>query len=126
MTKVVFFLSIVAGILIVLSAVLVLAFPITDARSLALKYYAGVNISQPPLVFIIASIVSGLIIIFGATKLIGESKKTAAKLILLFSIINVFVIGVGNAISAVGSIIGIISGIIALVEKQNSKVNQTI
>jgi len=110
--------SLIAGILIILASILVLAFPISPEQSLALKYYGGQETYQPPLFDTLIGLITGLIIVYGSTQMRKDGQeKTAAKLVLLFSIINLVIIGVGSIISIGGSILGIAGGILAFMKK---------
>ncbi len=113
-----FVVSLIAGILIILASILVLLFPISPTQSLALRYYTGQSIYQPPLFVTIIALITGLIILYGSTQMRKEGhEKTAAKLVLLFSIINLVIISVGSILSVAGSILGIIGGILAFMKK---------
>ncbi len=118
-SKIGFILSLIGGILIILAGLLVLLFPITPSNALFVKFYTGQTLEpSPPLSVTIGAIIIGLIIVYGSMQMrvIGR-EKTAGKLVILFSIINLFIIGVGSIISTIGSITGIIGGILGYLEK---------
>jgi len=98
-----FYSSLISGILIIISSMVLLVFP-----------FVRMTFLLP----VIVGFISGLIIVYGSIQMKKDGhESTAAKLVLLFSFINLFIIGIGSILSVVGSILGIIGAILAFKKK---------
>ncbi len=114
-----FMVSVIAGILILASGLisyLIQAIPMI--RIFLGPNYILLGSIHTTIIQVVASVISGLIIIYGSIQMRKSGhEKTAGKLVILFSVINLIIIGTGGIISAVGSLIGIVGGIIGHTKK---------
>lgn len=111
-----FFLSLFSGILIIIASLYSLYNffnPLSYAEIYLLEHFYGIIVYQPTLFPIAISFINGLIILLGTLQMKRiEKAKTAFELVAFFSFINMFIIGVGNIITQIGSVMGILGGII--------------
>lgn len=113
-----FIVSLISGIIIILSGILFMAFPITQAQSDLLKYYAGQNIPATSNTIPYGVFFIGAVILYGASQIRKDGFEVKnGKMVLLFSFISLFIAGIGSIVNIIGSILGILGGILAILKK---------
>jgi hypothetical protein len=114
-----FYVTLLAGVLIIIASLLAVLFPVSLEEAIRTYYTTGQTIPRgPDTMSIIVGFASGAIIVYGATQMRKSGReKTAAKLVLLFSVINLIIIGVGGIFGIGGSVLGMLGGILALMKK---------